>query len=57
MSTVIIGGSAHAHQAVNDANADSATHSWSQAQINEMAVLFENFAKDVNAKRTTFNQP
>ena len=56
MSTVIIGGSAHAHQAVNDANADSATYSWSQAQINEMAALFEQFAKDANAKRNAFNQ-
>lgn len=55
-TTIIIGGSGRAHSAIDNANHDASVNSWTQAQKDEMADLFDNFAKQVDTKRTAFNQ-
>lgn len=56
MSTVIIiGGSGRAHAAIDNANSDASTYNWTQTEKDEMTAMFDNFAKNVDAKRAQFN--
>lgn len=55
MSTVIIGGSGSAHNAITDANSAAGAHSWTQAQMDAMASKFNAFAADVQKTITSFN--
>lgn len=53
---IIIGGSGRARAAIDNANHDASVHSWTQAEKDEMAALFNSFADSVDAKRAEFNQ-
>jgi len=55
MSTVIIGGSSGAHNAITDANSAATVHSWTQAQMDAMASKFTSFTNDVQKTILSFN--